>query len=327
MTSAPQTRSLVVGLGSIGRRHLGNLRDGGISAIAAVSASASQDSLPPGVVLYRDLSEAISDFRPEIAIVANASPAHVATAQALAEGGCHLFIEKPLSDRSAGIDALAQTCTRNSLVTLIAYTLRFLPVMQRTKALLPAIGAPLFLSADVGQYLPDWRPAQNYRQGVSARRDLGGGALLELSHEIDYVRWLLGEPNTVFAMTGHSGLLEIDVEDSADLILGYAGTRARIHLDFLERGRSRRCRIVGSDGTLETDLVAGTVSLWKAGAAAAIEKPAPADPYKISLAHFMACAAAGTPSCIPLMDGAATLALIEAARRSADTSTAVTLAP
>lgn len=321
-------RGLVVGLGSIGRRHLSNLRESGLEAIGVVSAGATQADLPSGVMLYRDLAAAIAAVRPDIAIVANASPGHVASAQALAEAGAHLFIEKPLSDQMTGVDRLAETCARQQLVTLVAYTLRFLPVMLRTKALLPTIGTPLFLSADVGQYLPDWRPGQDYRQGVSARRELGGGALLELSHEIDYVRWLLGDPGSVFAAMSRSGLIEIDVEDSADLLLLYPGARARIHLDFLERCKSRRCRIVGAQGTLETDLIAGTVSLHMAGAAhAEVEKPAAADPYNAALAHFLDCVAQGTASRIPLADGAATLNLIEAARRSAETGAKVTLAP
>lgn len=320
-------RGLVVGLGSIGRRHLGNLGESGVAAVAAVSASATPADIPSGVALYRDLGAAIAEFRPDIAVIANASPAHVSTAHLLADAGAHLFIEKPLSDRMDGIASLLEKCERRRLVTLVAYTLRFLPVMLRTRQLLPLIGAPLFLSADVGQYLPDWRPNQDYRQGVSARRDLGGGALLELSHEIDYVRWLLGEPDSVFAATSRSGLIEVDVEDSADLLLSYSGARARIHLDFLERGKSRRCRIVGSEGTLETDLIAGTVSLLKAGASEPVmERPAAADPYKASLAHFLDCAATGATTAAPLADGAATMRLIEAARRAAEKGVSVALA-
>ncbi|MBN9180074.1 MAG: Gfo/Idh/MocA family oxidoreductase [Microbacterium sp.] len=324
--TTPPHRGLTVGLGSIGRRHLANLLERGIGPVAAVSASATPHRLPLGVTLYRDVATAIEAFRPDFAIIANASSAHITTAQLLAEAGVHLFIEKPLSDHVEGLEPLKAACARAGLVTLVAYTLRFLPAMLRTRELLPAIGAPLFLSATVGQYLPDWRPGQDYRAGVSARRELGGGVLLELSHEIDYVRWLLGPPDGVFAMTSHSGLLEIDVEDCADLLLAYPRARAHIHLDFLERGKNRTCRIVGSEGTLETNLVAGTVSLSKAGDdRPVIEQPTSTDPYKAALAHFLDCIAHGQQTRIPLAEGAATLSLIEAARRAAATGTTVSL--
>jgi predicted dehydrogenase len=316
----------VVGLGSIGRRHLDNLLECEVGPVAVVSASANLGSLPAGVMLYRDLAEAIDTFRPDFAVIANASPAHVPTAQILAEAGAHLFIEKPLADRMEGLAALIETCACNNLVTLVGYTLRFLPVMLRTRELLPTIGTVHFLSAEVGQYLPDWRPGQDYRNAVSAQRKLGGGALLELSHEIDYVRWFLGEPDDVFAMLSQSGALEIDTEDSADLLLAYPHARARIHLDFLERGKHRRCRVTGSKGTLETDLIAGTISILRAGfSKTVVETPIPNDPYKASLEHFLACVAFGTPTRIPLADGAATLSLIEAARSSAQAGAVATL--
>lgn len=321
-------RALVVGLGSIGRRHLGNLASQSISALAVVSASATSDSLPAGVALYRNLEDAIQEHRPAFAIVANACPAHISTAQRLAEAGTHLFIEKPLASTLEGADTLKKMCQQKELVTLVNYSLRFLPILQRARALLAMgeIGKPMFLSADVGQYLPDWRPGQDYRQSVSARRELGGGVLLELSHEIDYVRWLLGHPHSIFAMTSQSGLLEVDVEDTADILFDYGTARARIHLDFLERGKYRSCRIVGSEGTLRIDLVAGTINLFKVGnPTPLIETPAVVDPYKASLAHFLECVAAHRASQIPLADGIATLELIEAVRQSAKNGASISL--
>lgn len=321
-------RGLVVGLGSIGRRHLSNLASHEFEALAVVSSSATPNSLPAGVSLYRNLKVAIQEHRPTFAIIANASPAHMQTALRLAEADAHLFIEKPLASDLEGADLLKKTCQKRELITLVGYSLRFLPILQRVRALLEqrVIGKPIFLSADVGQYLPDWRPGQDYRQTVSARRDLGGGALLELSHEIDYVRWLLGYPLSIFAMTSQSGLIEVDVEDTADILLNYGTARARIHLDFLERGKSRNCRIVGSEGTLQIDLIAGTINLLQAGSSVSlIEKPAVVDPYKVSLAHFLECIASRQASQIPLSDGIATMELIEAARHSAKTGISIAL--
>lgn len=323
-------RVLVVGLGSIGRRHFANLRQlGSLGALGACSASGRLPEDAADCRLYGSLDEAIMDFRPTIGFVANAAPAHISAAAKLAAAGAHLFIEKPISDSVAGIDELI--AAGGGRTTMVGYTLRFVPAVMRTRELLlqGAIGRPLFLTADVGQFLPDWRPGSDYRLGVSARRDLGGGVLLELSHEIDYVRWMLGEPESVIAITGRSGVLDIDVEDSADVLLGFPqGARARIHLDFLEQGKSRRCRIVGTEGTIETDLVAGTVQLTALRLAnAQLETPEPADPYARQMCDFLAAAAAGRPSAIPLAEGLATLELVETIRRSAERRAMVPFTP
>jgi predicted dehydrogenase len=328
-----EQRVLVVGVGSIGRRHFDNLRRlpplGGLAA----AANSPFDRLPDDAAdyrLYGSLAEALAEFRPTIGLVTNASPAHVVTAQALADVGAHLFIEKPVADRFDGIEALTTTCRTRSLTTMVAYTLRFVASVARTRALLQngVVGRPLFLAADVGQYLPDWRPGSDYRAGVSARRDLGGGVLLELSHEIDYVRWMLGEPDAVFAVASRSGVIDVDVEDSADALLSYAtGARARIHLDFLERGKSRRCRIVGTEGTIETDLIAGTVSVTTVAAPTpVVETPVAQDPYMNELIDFLAAAAEGRASSNPLEDGVRTLRLVEAIRCSAARNAPVSLA-
>lgn len=317
-------RVLVVGVGSIGRRHFGNLsRLSSLGGLAA-AANATSDKLPAsasGYRLYTSLVEAIVEFRPTIGVVANASPGHVSAARALAEIGAHIFVEKPVSDQVDGVEALIATCRSRSLTTMVGYVLRFSPAVVKTRALLQqgAIGRPLFLTADVGQFLPDWRPGSDYRLGVSARRELGGGALLELSHEIDYVRWMLGLPECVSAVMSRSGLIDVDVEDSVDALLSYPqGARARIHLDFLERGKSRRCRIVGSEGTIETDLVAGTVSLLTSEAnTPTVETPAASSPYLSEMFDFLKAAAEGRASAVPFEEGLATLQLVDAIRRSA----------
>jgi len=112
---------------------------------------------------------------------------------------------------------------------------------------------------------------------VSARAALGGGALLELSHEIDYVRWLAGEVTAVAAAVGRLGNLEIDVEDSADLMLTFAsGARGTVHLDMLQRPATRTCRIVGSEGTLAWDGIRHQVRVHRPGGDGWETLPAPA---------------------------------------------------
>ena len=121
----------------------------------------------------------------------------------------------------------------------------------------------------VGQYLPDWRPHSDYREGVSAQKNLGGGALLELSHELDYATWLFGMPDHVMCSSGKLSDLEIDVEDSACIILEYGQKEMKkrivVQLDFLQRVANMAVQVVGSEATLYADLIKENVSIVAAG--------------------------------------------------------------
>ena len=127
------------------------------------------------------------------------------------------------------------------------------------------IGRVQSVRAEVGQYLPDWRPGIDCRQTASAQQALGGGALLELSHEIDYVRWLIGEIREVTARIARLSDLEIDVEDCAEIILTFEnGTIGGPHLDMIQRAPTRTCRLIGSDGTLVWDGLTSHVARYSA---------------------------------------------------------------
>jgi len=119
---------------------------------------------------------------------------------------------------------------------------------------------------DVGQYLPDWRRNEDYRKNVSAKYNLGGGVLLELSHELDYIKWFLGPVSSVYCDAGGSGTLEIDVEDRIDAVLRTVdGCVVNLHMDFLQRVPSRVCKIVGENGTLIWNVYENSVQ-WRSAA-------------------------------------------------------------
>ena len=139
------------------------------------------------------------------------------------------------------------------LILLVGYVLRFLKPFQIIKRAIDGgkIGKVLSIHAAVGKYLPDWRAPGDYRKNVSARRELGGGVVFELSHELDYVRWFAGEVKEVFASMERVSDLEIDVEDLAEINLRFEnGALGHVHLDMLDRSGNRSCRIIGSEGTL-----------------------------------------------------------------------------
>ena len=253
-------RALIVSLGSIGRRHLANLRqllpDAEITVLrheGGASAPAELRSLANHVVY--SLEEAL-ETRPAFAVIASPAPFHVAVADRLARHGIHLFMEKPISDRADGVQGLIDLCRQRNVVLAVGYDLRFEPSLIAVHDAVHSgrIGRVMGFRAEVGQYLPDWRPTADYRQTVSARKELGGGVLLELSHEFDYARWIVGEVAEVFAQATRVSDLEIDVEDLAEVVLRFSnGAVGSVHLDMVQASPTRTCRIIGTEGTLTWD--------------------------------------------------------------------------
>src|SRR5262249_5372924 len=148
---------------------------------------------------------------PDVAVVATPPSTHTAVALEAARRGCHLFVEKPLSDRWDGVDELIAEVRARSLVCLVGCNLRFHPGLVELRRLLDegAIGRVLGARIEFGQYLPDWHPWEDYRETYSARRALGGGVILDAIHELDYAMWLLGPVSKVTALADHISTLEI----------------------------------------------------------------------------------------------------------------------
>jgi len=236
-----------------------------------------------------------------------------------------MLIEKPLSDRLDGTDELVRRCRERDVPVIVGYTLRYHPgvvALQRDLAA-GVIGRVLTVRAEVGQYLPDWRPGVDYRTTVSARRATGGGVLLELSHDLDLVRAFLGMPRSVTARLAHVSDLDLDVEDVADLILDYGSADrqlvATVHLDMVRRPAARSLIVTGTEGTIELDLIAGRSTRRSPDGAARVEA-VPLEGgrdalHAAELDDLLAAIGGGRPR-VGLIDGVETLRIIEAARRS-----------
>lgn len=317
-------KALVVGSGSIARRHLANFRrllpDAEVCCVSA-SGRALADGETAATTQLPSLAAAV-EWAPDLAVVASPAPLHLDHACRLLDARIPVLIEKPLSDSIARVRDAAPLLMRHRDRIEIAYNLRFLSSAQRMKALIDEgrVGRILGLRIEVGQYLPDWRPHADYRRQVSASRSLGGGVLLELSHELDYLTWMFGRFDRVFCVAANSGQLEIDVEDHADILLSRDGLTAQVHLDFLQRRASRSCKVIGATGTLHWDLIANLISLeGPAGDDILFSEPAVDrnDMYVEQLRGFIEVAAGRAAPRITLDDGLAVINMIEAMRESA----------
>jgi len=327
LTSGPD-KYLIVSLGSIGRRHLANLRllcpDAQIGVLRTHTTDRTT-AVPAGAdCQFFSLDEALV-FAPTAAIVAGPASIHLELARALAAAGIALLIEKPIAHTTEGLAPLLEACARDDVPVLIGYNLRFLPSLVECKRLIDAgtIGGVRGVRAEVGQYLPDWRPGARYQNGVSAQQALGGGVLLELSHEIDYLYWMFGMPVRVSARGGRYGELEIDVEDMVELFLEYQepARLVSIHLDFLQRSPVRTCKFIGDKGTLIWNGITDRIELFSVAEGAWQQIDGHAQPdrnrmYLDEMRHFLKCA---RKQVLPECDGAQgydVLAIAEAAKAS-----------
>ncbi len=273
---------LFAGLGSIGQRHLRNLR-AVLGHNAEILAYRSRGQSPvltpemtvqPNVVLenlynvrsFTNLDDALNE-QPDAVFVTNPNTLHIQVALAAARAGCHLFIEKPLSHSLEGVDELIEIVESKKLVAFVGYQFRFHPGLRWIKSLLEERRLGQLISAHIvnGEYLPDWHPYENYRESHAARSELGGGSLRIQTHEFDYAVWLLGMPSKVYAVGGHLSRLEVDVEDSVNMLMTCEDNGrpvpVHIHLDYLQRPPQRICEIVGDAGKVRYDYYANQVEV------------------------------------------------------------------
>ena len=238
-----ETRVLVVGYGSIGARHTRLLTDIGCN-VAVVSSRGINISQK-----YSSLQIAMLRHRPKLIIVANKTSEHYNVVSQLANEGYSgdVLVEKPIFDKHIQIP---DNCFRELRV---AYNLRFHPMIGRLRELLVNQNVTS-VQAYVGQYLPDWRPHIDYRLSYSAKADQGGGVLLDLSHEIDYLAWIFGSWRRIAAIGGRMSKLEITSDDVFSLL--YETERCPIinlQLNYLDRLGRRLVIINTAYHTYEVD--------------------------------------------------------------------------
>lgn len=196
---------LVVGCGSMGERHIRNLKSfskGEIIACDTNRTRLSQIREKYNIKTTLNFKKAIDENHPDAAIICVPPYLHIPFALYASKQNIHCFIEKPLSHSLKGIDKLINLADKKKLIIYIGYNWRFHPGFKLVKKILEEdkIGHTLSATAEFGQYLPDWRPWQDYRQTYTAKKDMGGGILLDASHEIDYLRWFFWRSKRSFLL-------------------------------------------------------------------------------------------------------------------------------
>jgi predicted dehydrogenase len=319
-------RALVVGGGSIGRRHLRNLKTLGAGHLGVVETDGSRrqavaDEL--SAVSFSRLQDGL-DWAPSLVIVATPTHLHAEQTLEIVRAGFPVFVEKPLSHTEAGLSEIAQLVESKKIVSLVGCNMRFHPGPVKVKQVLDErrLGRILFARVHTGSYLPHWRRDTDYRLNYSARVETGGGCILDCIHEIDLARWYLGEVDSVFCSSGHLSSLEIETEDVAILVCRHtAGALSEIHLDYVQRTYERGCQIVGELGSIFWDFNAGAVRWYDAASEKwttfpQLETWEMNQMYIDEMKHFLECLAEQRPTTLPIPEAAALMQVVFAAKDS-----------
>ena len=313
---------LVLGGGSIGRRHLENLAVLGVSKRAVVEIDDEQRGSLVGMAeAFSTLEEGLA-WQPSAVVVATPTALHLDQARHCANRGCHLFIEKPLSFSLEGLDELTREVERRGLVTLVGCNMRFHPGPAALKRLLEegVVGDVVAARLNAGSYLPLWRPLQDYRQSYSAS-GRSGGAILDFIHELDAALWLFGPATVIAAAHRPATAINLDTDGLAEILLQHgSGVLGSVHMNFVQRDYRRNYRVIGSEGSLEWDFGRHAVHhLGPDGTLRVIDQDRNwkvNDMYIAEMKHFIDSVTQARPTSCPLADGAAALRLALDAREN-----------
>lgn len=334
---------LMIGLGSIGQRHLRNIKRvlGEEAEILAYRVRGLQRTFSDTMQIrdrvsleeeyhiraFASLTEALLE-KPELAFITNPTNMHIPCAIQCAKAGCHLFLEKPVSDSLEGIDELQKAAQDAGIKIFVGYQNRFHPAICAVKEVLEAgsLGKILSVHSVVGERLTTMHTYEDYKETYMARKDMGGGVVTnQLVHEMDYLYYLFGKPVSVYALGGTIGNLGIDVEDNCDaLFLMENGTErvaVNVHADFYQSPPSRFIKVIGEKGQIQADLINGTVTKTVSDVTEhiAFTEFVRNDMFIEELKLFLSCVKEGGKEAITLEDGIVSLKMAMAIKESMQT--------
>ena len=318
---------MIAGLGSIGRRHLRLLAELGeqdIFLYRTHRATLPDDDLAAYSV-ETDLAAALAQ-KPDAVIVSNPTALHLDVAIPAAEAGCHILLEKPISHNLDRLDELKAAAEKSGARILVGFQFRYHPSLRKAAELLAdgVVGRPVSFRTHWGEYLPAWHPWEDYRKSYSARKDLGGGVVLTLTHPLDYLHWLFGEIGALWSFAGQFSDLELEVVDTAEIGLRFAsGVVGSVHLNYTQRPPRHQMEIVCTEGTIRFDNAGAALEVFSAATGEWQAHPLPDgferdDLFRAQMAHFVRVAKGEEMPVCTLHDGEVALQMALAAHRSAE---------
>ena len=279
-------RVLIIGLGSIAKKHITALRS--LSEkfeIFALRSSLDAENYEDVSNIF-NLDNEIFDF----AIISNPTHLHLNYIKLLTYKSIPLFIEKPPVHSLENLDEILNLVSKKNLITYIACNLRFHPCINFLKDKIDNQELRINeINIYCGSYLPDWRPGVNFRKIYSADKKMGGGVHLDLFHEIDYAIWLFGQPKSYNSFKRSVSSLAIDSIDYANYILQYDEFTASIILNYYRKKTKREIEIVLKNKTWTVDLLENTIKNDDGDLLFEAKNFNVLNTYKLQLEYFTHC--------------------------------------
>lgn len=245
---------LLIGFGSIGQRHLEVLSS--FKGVTAIDVVTKQNIQNKGVISFKELSDVQDIGSYDYFVIATETAKHYQQLKYICSkvDSKKIVVEKPLYDK-----CYEKFACNNNVFT--AYNLRFHPVLEKLKGIIENEQV-YYVNAICGQYLPSWRPEQDYRLSYSADVSQGGGALRDLSHELDYLTWLFGGINKIDSI--NTKISDLDI-NSDDIFTAIAVTEKKsiinVTVDYISKIPMRRLIIHTKNSTIEADIINNKITI------------------------------------------------------------------
>ena len=333
-------KALVLGCGSIGYRHIGHLKQLGLSDLEAVDpnpAARERAKAQWGIPVEQDVAQALSR-RPDLVLVCTPASTHVELTLKALQAGAHVFVEKPLSVSLEAIRPLIERRNGDGRMVQVGYNLRYHPAMKAAKQALDSgrLGKVLAADAEFGLYLKKWWPGRDYRSSYMATAEEGGGLLLDVSHEIDLMIWFLGPVREVTAFGGRLSKLEMEGPDLIKILMRMeSGALVSLSMDCLQPAYRRSFSLTSEDSALRWHCPEGRADT-SVGQMTVCDSPSeqfkpvqisgsPQETYLEELRDFLSSIETGRPPACGWKEAAEVLRVVEAIRRSMDENRTVTV--
>jgi predicted dehydrogenase len=253
---------LIIGGGSIGQRHLKNLVKLGYTDLYCFKRSYSKEFEKDFKCKVLTNIKEVKLLQPEAILICNPTSMHAKWIEIADKINANVFVEKPLIHNQVGLNDVKKAWN-NKKVFFIGFMLRYHPLVKKVKELIENGKLVRIYSSrlEFGSWLPYWHPWEDYKRSYASNKNMGGGVINTITHELDLAQYFFGNPIVVKSVKANFGILGIDVEEIAESIFVYDDKLVTLHVDFLQKDYDRSIKILGSNGKLVWDWHSNAVNV------------------------------------------------------------------
>lgn len=241
---------LIVGGGSIGKRHIKNLKAIGYEHIWCLKRQLDENfEAETGAKVITNL-DALQNIRIDAVFACNPTALHKEAVEMALQLNAAIFMEKPLTHAAQDLKEIEAILQKSTKPFFIGFMLRFHPLVMQLKSLLEThqLGKMYHARFEFGSFLPYWHPWEDHRISYASQKELGGGVINTITHELDLILHFFGKPDSVFCKASNFGKLDIEVEEMAEAIFEYPDKLVTLHLDYLQKDYDRRIKFLFDEG-------------------------------------------------------------------------------